>query len=193
LYSWSAPHEFLPGRWYIDHGIDTAIFCIMTEVTPMSGAFSVTQAMNLAMGGMGPTCSPCWDDVKINLAVHKLITPFSHYADANFAGKNVTISPSNGTALHSTLPFETPSGPYMLICVLFLTLCCHAELTLAPGREKKSSCEAQFCRHYSGSHSQTSGQLVGASHEALSRLYNKPLYAIFGAPPPCGTYLFQFT
>lgn len=77
----------------------------MTEVIPISGAYSVTQTMDLAMGSMSPTCNPCWDDVKINLAVDKLVTPFSYYADATFTGKSVTTSTSNGMALHSNFTF----------------------------------------------------------------------------------------
>lgn len=86
----------------------------------------------------------------MNLAVQKLVTPYRYYADAAFTGQSVTISPSNlyGSSLYL---FETPWGLCILMCVLFVTSCCHIEQALAPGREKKPGCEARCCRHYLGS------------------------------------------
>jgi hypothetical protein len=144
LYSWSASHAFLPRRRDIDRG--TAPFCIMimTGVSPMSRVFSVTQTMGLAMCSMAQTVS------KMNSAVHKLVSLYSYYTDAAFAGQSVTTSPSS--LYGSSLSLLSRRGAFVCSCVSLLTPFCRTEQPLAPGRKKKSGCEAWCCCHYFGSH-----------------------------------------
>ena len=60
--------------------------------------------------------------------------------------------------------------------------CCRAEQTLAPGRERKSGCEAQCCSHYSGSYGQLPDSwLVPPTRRSVDYI---SLYAIFPPPPP---------
>jgi hypothetical protein len=94
LYSWCASHVFLPRRRYIDHRR-------YRPILHYDRSHSYLKSL-LCHTNYGPDCALCWDDIKMNLAVHKLVTACSYYADAAFTGQRVTTSPSNlfGSSLY---------------------------------------------------------------------------------------------